>query len=114
MPIVKLKDIAKACKSKNAGPFELTLDIMFDDAYIFDQVRKSGCISAQVIANLYQVKLADVLFTIYPPALAFKATVPRRIASGAIGDTDIYGAQQHALLLDIEVPLDEQTLMRKS
>ena len=28
----KLKEIAKACKSKNAGPFELTLDIMFDSA----------------------------------------------------------------------------------
>ena len=28
----KLKDIAKACKSKNAGPYELTLDIMFEDA----------------------------------------------------------------------------------
>ena len=47
----------------------------------------------------------QVLFTEYAPALAWKATLPRRIASGAIGDTDIYGAQQHAPLLDIEVPI---------
>jgi hypothetical protein len=31
-------------------------------------------------------------------------TFERRIASGAIGDTDVYGPQQHAPLLDIEIP----------
>ncbi|HEY0296778.1 MAG TPA: DUF4387 family protein [Bordetella sp.] len=35
--------------------------------------------------------------------------MPRRIPSGAVGDTDIYGAQQHAPLLDIDVPLDIAT-----
>ena len=29
--MARLGDIAKACKSKNAGPFELTLDIMFGE-----------------------------------------------------------------------------------
>jgi Domain of unknown function (DUF4387) len=103
--MVRLKDIAKACKSKNAGPFHITLDIMFDDRSLFDKVRASGVITAERIASLYQVELAQVRLTEYPPALAWKATLPRRIASGAIGDTDIYGAQQHAPLLDIEVPL---------
>ncbi|WP_025597720.1 DUF4387 domain-containing protein [Burkholderia sp. WSM2230] len=103
--MVRLRDIAKACKSKNAGPFHITLDIMFDDAALFDKVRASGVISAGLIASLYKVDVEQVLFTEYPPALAWKATLPRRIASGAIGDTDIYGAQQHAPLLDIEVPL---------
>jgi hypothetical protein len=46
-----------------------------------------------------------VLFTEYPPALAWKATFPRRIPSGAVGDTDVYGAQQHAPLLDIDIPI---------
>lgn len=103
--MARLKDIAKACKSKNAGPFHITLDIMFDDRSLFDRVRASGVITAERIASLYQVDVAQVRFTEYAPALAWKATLPRRIASGAIGDTDIYGAQQHAPLLDIEVPL---------
>ncbi|MVW72763.1 DUF4387 domain-containing protein [Bordetella sp. 15P40C-2] len=104
--MVKLKQIAKACKSKNAGPFHITLDIMFDNADLFEQVRDSGVICPELIASLYGVKPQDVLFTEYPPALAWKATLPRRIPSGAIGDTDIYGAQQHAPLLDIEIPID--------
>ena len=32
-------------------------------------------------------------------------TIERRIASGAVGDTDVYGAQQHAPLLDVEIPI---------
>jgi hypothetical protein len=104
--MVKLKDIAKACKSKNAGPFQITLDIMFDDAALFERVRATGVITPRLIATLYGVREDEVLFTEYPPALAWKATLPRRIVSGAVGDTDVYGAQQHAPLLDIEVPLE--------
>jgi hypothetical protein len=107
--MVKLKHIAKACKSKNAGPFHITLDIMFDNPALFQRVRETGVITAELIASLYRVRTQDVLFTEYPPALAWKATLPRRIPSGAVGDTDIYGAQQHAPLLDIEVPLDIAT-----
>ncbi|CAN5701728.1 DUF4387 domain-containing protein [soil metagenome] len=103
--MVKLKDIAKACKSKNAGPFHITLDIMFDDASLFERVAATGTITAQLIADLYGVDVADVQFTKYPPAFAWKATLPRRIVSGAVGDTDVYGAQQHAPLLDIEVEI---------
>ena len=99
----KLKDIARACKSKNAGPFEITFDIMFDDLDTFNKVRASGTITPQLIAGLYGVPVTQVQFTEYPPALAYKATIPRRIPSGAIGDTDIYGAQQHAPLLDIDI-----------
>lgn len=103
--MAKLKDIAKACKSKNAGPFEITLDIMFDDAQLYERVRATGVINAALIARLYGVPESSVLFTPYPPAYAWKATLPRRIPSGAVGDSDIYGAQQHAPLLDIDVPI---------
>ena len=103
--MARLGDIAKACKSKNAGPFELTLDIMFDNAETFDKVKNSGVISPQLIATLYNVPVESVVFTEFPPAFAYKATIERRIASGAVGDTDVYGAQQHAPLLDVEIPI---------
>ena len=103
--MAKLKDIAKACKSKNAGPYELTLDIMFADASTFDKVKKTGVISPALIARLYRVPVESVVFTEFPPAHAYKATIERRIASGAVGDTDVYGAQQHAPLLDVEIPI---------
>jgi hypothetical protein len=101
----KLREIAKACKSKNAGPFEITLDIMFENAETFEKVRNCGVISPELIAALYNVPVESVVFTEFPPAFAYKATIERRIASGAVGDTDVYGAQQHAPLLDVEIPI---------
>lgn len=103
--MARLKDIAKACKSKNAGPYELTLDIMFADAETFEKVRRTGVLTPALIAKLYDVPVESVVFTEFPPAHAYKATIERRIPSGAVGDTDVYGAQQHAPLLDVEIPL---------
>ncbi|GAA4341505.1 DUF4387 domain-containing protein [Pigmentiphaga soli] len=100
-----LRHLAKVCKSKNAGPFEVTLDIMFGDRETYDRVLAAGVLDAALIARLYGVAESDVLFTPYAPALAFKATIPRRVSSGDIGDTDVYGAQQHAPLLDVDIPL---------
>jgi hypothetical protein len=101
----RIRDLAKACKSKNAGPFEVTIDVVFDDRALFEKVRATGVICPELFARLYGVAAADVLFTEYPAGFAFKATLPRLVPSGDIGDTDVYGAQQHAPLLDVEIPL---------
>ncbi|GAA4339771.1 DUF4387 domain-containing protein [Pigmentiphaga soli] len=101
---MRLKDVAKVVKSKNAGPFEITLDIILPDAQAFDLVEASGVFDSALFARLYGFDESEILFSAYRPALAFKATIPRRIASGDIGDTDVYGAQQHAPLLDVEIP----------
>ena len=31
--MARIRDIAAVCKSKNAGPFELTIDVVFDDQH---------------------------------------------------------------------------------
>ena len=103
--MAKLRDIAKVCKSKNAGPFEVTIDIMFETREVFDKVMQSGVVNEQLFARLYGVNAKDVLLTPYPPALAIKGTIPRQVSSGDVGDTDVYGAQQHAPMLDVEIPL---------
>jgi hypothetical protein len=101
----KIRDIAKACKSKNAGPFELTIDVVFDRREMYERVRATGVLKPELFARLYHVKAEDVLFTEYPAGNAFKATIPRLVPSGDVGDTDVYGAQQHAPLLDVEIPI---------
>ena len=103
--MARIRDIAQVCKSKNAGPFELTIDVVFESRAMFDTVRATKVLGPALIARLYGVKEEDVLFTEYPAGYAFKATIPRRIPSGDVGDTDIYGAQQHAPLLDVEIPI---------
>jgi hypothetical protein len=103
MPLIK--DLAKVCKSKNAGPFELTIDVVFEDADTFSRVKQTGVLCPSLFARLYGVPAEHVLFTPYDAAFAFKATLPRLVPAGDFGDTDVYGCQQHAPLLDVEIPI---------
>lgn len=101
----RIRDIAKVCKSKNAGPFDLTIDVVFEDDATFEKVRATGVLCPALFGRLYGVREEEVLFTPYPAGRAFKATLPRLVPAGDIGDTDVYGAQQHAPLLEVEVPV---------
>ena len=103
--MARIRDIAVTCRSKNASPFLLTLDVVFRNRETFEKVRASGVISAELISRLYSVPVKDVLLVEYPPANAIKATIPRLHGSGDVEDTDVYGAQQHAPLMDVEVPV---------
>jgi hypothetical protein len=100
-----LIDFASVIRSKNAGPFELTFDIMFDDQEKYETVKRSGVISAQAIAILYKVSHNEVLVCrAYDPARAFKVTIRRPLGSGDPGESDVYGCQQHMPLTTIRVP----------
>ena len=100
-----IKDIAQICKSKNAGPFNVTVDILFEDHDMYRAVKATGVLTPALFSKLYGVAEGDILFTPYDPAAAFKITFPRAVPAGDIGDTDVYGCQQHAPVLDIDIPL---------
>lgn len=102
--MAKLGELAQLIRSKNAGPFELTFDIMFNDQETFRRVKDSNALSPQLVADLYQVPLKDVKFFVVPEALAFKASIPRPRFQGDLLDSDGHGGQQYAPLVDIEIP----------
>jgi hypothetical protein len=105
MKTVSITQLAKVIRSKNAGPYELTLDIIFNDQACYDLAAKSKVINAENIAKLYRVTTDKIINIVeFPQALAIKATIVRPRPSGALGETDVYGAQQHAPLLQIEIP----------
>lgn len=95
-------EAARVVRSKNSGPFELTLDIMFKNKKYFDYFKRRRLITPRRMASLYGVAPKDILGIIYfEPACAVKITLRRYLPSGAPGDGDIYGAQQHAPLLNM-------------
>ena len=105
---VRLYDWAKVLRSKNAGPFELTLDIIFDDQRKYEIVKESGVISKDLVCRLYNIPPQDIYHIVFfDPALAIKITFKRPVDSGSIGETDVYGAQQHAPLIDVWIPVVE-------
>ena len=102
---VLLPELAEVIRSKNAGPYELTLDIIFRTEEIYDQVVREGLITAEQIAALYHMSVERVIsFVEFAPAKAIKITLERPGVCGDVGDSDVYGAQQHAPLLFLEIP----------
>ena len=100
----KLWEITKLVRSKNAGPFVLTFDIMFDDARTYKIIQDSGVINKTLVATLYGQQEKDVSFFYCDNALAIKFSFPRPQVSGDLSDSDVFGGQQYAPLLDILVP----------
>jgi hypothetical protein len=106
MKKVPITSVASVIRSKNAGPFELTLDILFKDKGTYLYLKNCGFFSRELFAALYDVPLGDILKVVhFDPAFAVKCTMVRQVVSGTPGDTDVYGAQQHAPLLGLEVPV---------
>lgn len=105
---VALQDLAKVIRSKNAGPYEITFDVMFTDPAVYAHVRDSDVLTRAAIAKLYRIDDADITYCdFFEPALAFKFTLIRQDAQGkqgSVGERDTFGAQQHAPLLDIQIP----------
>lgn len=102
--MAKLWKIARLIRSKNAGPFVLTFDIMFDDPKAYRRTRDSGVISRELVSRLYKIPVEEVLFFHCDNALAIKFSIPRPIFSGDLADSDVFGGQQFGPLVDIEVP----------
>jgi hypothetical protein len=101
-------DIAKFVTSKNAGPFLLTLDIVFPDEPTYRRFTRLRALDRATIARLYSIAEDDVLAIIeFDPAHAMKVTLRRPWASGAVGETDVYGAQQHVPLMQHPVAWPE-------
>lgn len=97
-------DLSLLCRSKNAGPFLLTLDVVCRDDEAFDRLRDAELLTAETVSRLYSVEPADVRILAWPLGRAFKITIPRLVSSGDVDDTDVYGAQQHVPLMELELP----------
>ena len=100
-----LSDLLEVVRSKNSGPYELTFDLIFRRAEDYERLKRNGCISAATVMRLYHLREEDILGIHYfDAAQAVKVTVKRPRAAGDPGETDVYGAQQHAPWLSLEVP----------
>ncbi len=102
---VTLGDLAAFVTSKNAGPFLVTVDIVFATRAAYEHVRDRGVVTRALISRLYGCPADDVVTVVhFEPAKAIKATFRRPVSSGGPGDTDVYGAQQHVPLMRYRVP----------
>jgi hypothetical protein len=106
MKTKKLVELAKTIRSKNAGTDKITFDIIFHEKENYELVKNSGVLNKELICRLYNLKEKDIdEFVEFDPAYAIKFTILRKKPSGSPGESDIFGCQQYAPLLDIEIPV---------
>ncbi len=102
--MTQLAELATLIRSKNAGPFVLTFDILFKDEKKYRRVKDSGVLTRELFAGLYKCPVETVKFFECDNALGFKYSIPRPTFQGEVGDPDLHGGQQNAPLMAVEIP----------
>jgi hypothetical protein len=90
-------------RSKNAGPFTVTVDLFFDSPEPCRRVLESTLCDPERLGRLYGVDPVGVAVHHVGHSNALKITLPRPLAAGDVGDRDVAGGQQFARLLDLPV-----------
>jgi hypothetical protein len=98
----KVSDVCRI-RSKNAGPFWVTLDVFFDSDYFYEQYADHVIFSKEAIGQLYDID-SDVVRVYQVPTLnVCKVSYARPNAQGWRGERDMHSGQQFVRLLDLEL-----------
>jgi Domain of unknown function (DUF4387) len=101
-----IESCASVVRSKNAGPYQITVDVFFKDPATYFAFKDAGILTPRYVAGLYKMDVSDVLgIYFWDRTHAVKVTLRRAVTAGSPFDNDCYGAQQHAPLLDVPVPV---------
>lgn len=98
-----LSDVARYVRSKNAGPFWVTVDVFCGSKDAFDRICRAPALGAEPIARLYGVEAASVRRFAVESLNVLKISFPRPVAQGSAGDADSHAGQYFVPLLDVPV-----------
>jgi hypothetical protein len=101
--VLLLKDIAKYVRSKNAGPFWVTIDIFCNDEPTFRQLCAAEPLKPEALARLYGVALEHVAIFRDEPLKVIKISFPRAVVQGSAQDVDSHAGQYFVALLNVPI-----------
>jgi len=99
----KLSEVCHDIRSKNAGPFWITIDLFFHGREEFDRYAGLRELQPQALAEVFGVQPEQVGCYPVPTLSVLKISYPRRDPQGGMIERDLHGGQQFARLVDIEV-----------
>jgi hypothetical protein len=99
----RLTDVCRHIRSKNAGPFWITVDLEFNDRAAFEAYAHAPQLQPKGIAALFGVDAAMVKLHLLPDLLVLKLSYPRHRPQGGVMERDMHGGQQYVRMLDIEL-----------
>lgn len=98
-----LKEVAKYVRSKNAGPFWMTIDIFCENDESFCRIQNSPNFTPEAIAKTYSVTEASVKSFYIENLRVIKFSFPRPQIQGNKYEKDMHAGQQYLRLMDISV-----------
>lgn len=102
---VTLADLALEVRSKNAGPFWVTMELFMRDADGYRVVADESFLDERVVAELYGVADPSTIQFFRIPALnVVKISFPRPVSQGSLRDRDMHMGQHHVPLAVLPVP----------
>jgi hypothetical protein len=99
-----IADLALEVRSKNAGPFWVTMELFMRDAAGYAVVADPRFLDEPVIARLYGVTADTVQIFRLPELNVVKISFPRPVAQGSLRDRDIHAGQHHVPLALLGLP----------
>jgi hypothetical protein len=104
-----LGELANQVRSKNAGPFWMTIDAFFDDDEAFERASRSAITNRDALGHLYSTDPKHIRVFLLPLLRAIKVSLPRPVVQGSVGDRDMHAGQQYVPLLNLPVPDRQRT-----
>ena len=98
-----VNELSKCVRSKNAGPFWVTIEIFCDDREHYETLKNSPNVTREKIAELYHVKPESVKRFYMDSIMIIKFSYPRPFPSGYRYENDMHSGQQYILLAETEV-----------
>ena len=99
--MTKLTELASKIRSKNAGPFWVTVDLFFDDADNYAHVCKT--LQTSDVADLFHADTQLIKRFEIDDLMVLKFSLPRPTIQGTPQDRDMHGAALGALLKGYEI-----------
>jgi hypothetical protein len=99
----KINDVCRHVRSKVAGPFWVTIDLMFDGQQNYDRYVGSPELRAESIAAIYGIDPESVLLYQIPSLKVLKISYPRPAPQGGVEERDLHSGQQYAYLLNVNL-----------
>ena len=93
--------IARKVRSKNAGPFWLTIDIFCGTSEAFDQIVKG--LSTERAAKALKADASTMKRFDIDDLHVIKISLPRPVVQGHKTDRDMHGAAWAALISEMEI-----------
>lgn len=99
--MVSLGDVVEKVRSKNAGPFWLTVDIFCGTTATFERICDG--LSTERVAKVFLTDSKTLKRFEIPSLNVVKFSLPRPEIQGSIADRDMHGASWAALLSEVEL-----------